>query len=70
MPDCSLGLHVDDFILKSQSLKVSVHILRTEFAKCPACDQYETCNLREGFRDRINAAVSEITEEWNLAESF
>ncbi len=62
--------HVDDFIKKSQSLKTSIRTLRKEFAKCPECDQYENCTLRDRFKERIQAAVSELTEEWNLAESF
>lgn len=70
MPECSLAPHVDDFIKKSQSFAVSIRTLRREFAKCPHCEQYETCTLRAEFQDRIRIAVSELTEEWNLSESF
>ncbi len=68
--DCSLSTHVDDFVRKSQSLAVSVRKLRREFARCPTCAQYEACTLRESFRDRIREAVYDLTEEWNLSESF
>ena len=70
MPDCPLAPHVDDFIKKTHSFAVSIRKLRREFAKCPQCEHYETCSLRSEFKDRIRAAVSELTEEWNLSESF
>ena len=70
MPECSLAPHVDDFIKKSRSFAVSIRTLRKEFSKCHHCDQYESCNLRSGFQDRIRAAVSELTEEWNLSDYF
>jgi len=50
--------HVDDFIKKSQSLKTSIRTFRDRFSE----------GLFE--MERIQAAVSELTEEWNLAESF
>ena len=70
MPECALAPHVDDFIRKSQSLAASVRTLRREFTKCPKCDRFVSCDLRETFKDRIRAAVSELTEEWNLSESI
>ena len=68
--ECHLKSHVDDFVRKSQSLAVSVRTLRKEFAKCTKCERYPDCELRSQFKDRIRAAVSDLTEEWNLAESF
>ena len=70
MPECTLAPHVDDFIQKSKSFAVSMRTLRKEFAKCPQCDRYDTCNLRAVFQERIRTAVSELTEEWHLSESF
>jgi hypothetical protein len=67
---CPLATHVDDFVRKSQSLAVSVRTLRKEFASCSSCRQYNSCSLRESFQARIRAAVSELTDEWNLSESF
>lgn len=67
--ECHLEPHVDDFIRKSQSLAVSVRTLRKEFAKCAKCDRYPDCELRAQFKDRIQAAVSDLTEEWNLSET-
>ena len=71
MPEqCPLAPHVDDFIQKTHSFTLSVRRLRKEFAKCPACEQYPDCDLRSYFKDRIRLAVSELTDEWNLSESF
>lgn len=70
MPDCPLAPHVDDFIQKSHSFTLSIRRLRREFANCASCDQFPDCALRLGFQERIRAAVSELTEEWNLSESF
>jgi len=70
MPECTLAPHVDDFIKKSHSFALSIRTLRKEFAKCPQCDHYQTCTLRADFHDRVRAAVSELTDEWNLSESF
>lgn len=70
MPECTLAPHVDDFVKKSHSFTLSIRKLRKEFAKCSHCDQYPDCILRLSFQDRIRTAVSELSEEWNLSESF
>jgi len=70
MSECHLAQHVEDFVQKTHSLTTSVRILRREFAKCPHCDQFETCTLRKTFHDRIQSALTELTDEWNLSESL
>ena len=67
---CPLAPCVDDFVRQSQSLSASVRTLRREFSNCRRCDQYDTCDLRESFKGRVLAAVSDLTDEWNLSESF
>jgi len=84
MSKCTLSPHVDDFIAKHSSSKKS-HSLPKDSRSPKGCSSSKSAlraskpsiqtfhdRFSKGLfeKDRIQAAVAELTEEWNLAESF
>jgi hypothetical protein len=63
--DCPIKPDVEKVVRLSGDLAFAIHKLRRDLKKCRACPA-EACQLRGLFNERVQGALTQITEEWNL----
>jgi CO dehydrogenase/acetyl-CoA synthase alpha subunit len=64
--ECPIILDLNDALEQAQSFARSMRKLRKSMQRCPACEHYQDCPVMQQFRMALDAALEEITREWNL----
>lgn len=69
MSDIPCPIQQDSKLLQTLSLDMlrTMRRIRRQLLKCPGCPDFDNCPTLEELNTAIKTAISEITEEWQLA---
>lgn len=64
--ECPIILDLNDALKRAHSFARAMRRLRKSMLRCPACKHYQECPVMQQFRLALDAALEEITREWDL----
>jgi len=67
-PGCPILEDVTRFERDSRNLRRTMRKLRGDLNACRDCPSGADCEILKNFHSKINAAIQEISEEWNLTD--
>ena len=68
--ECPVSPAVENVIRLGTDMTVALRRLRRDLVQCETYLKLDGCQLRGRFNADILAAITQITEEWNLGEAI
>ena len=63
---CPVRAEVEGILEASKDLAMRVRRLRRVLRACRRCEARQNCGFLQAFNASVDAAIAEVTEEWNL----
>lgn len=64
--ECPIGADVSLVVALSVSLGKALRKLRRDLRLCERCQKGEDCPLRQVYQSKVQAAIAQVQDEWNL----
>ena len=64
--DCLLKPAVENVVRLGTDMTAALRGLRRDLVQCETCARLDGCQLRQRFNAGVLAAITQVTEEWNL----
>ena len=68
--ECPVRPAVENVIRLGTDMTVALSRMKRDLNQCETCLKLDGCQLRGRFNADILAAITQITEEWNLGEAI